>query len=185
MKRLIVSVCLLLVSGSIVFGQEPLKNLIPNEISIDLNAKFPGWVFPQIRDEIKNFISNEVASGAFPEIISGDFNGDNEKDYAIFIEHNNPKSTSKLDNLKPDLHVLAYLKEKSSDSFRYFKLLSVQGSPSDHFLLLYRKGARDFNYDTENDIVYENDAIFVGFFEKAGISYVFKNNKFNEIITSD
>jgi hypothetical protein len=51
--------------------------------------------------------------------------------------------------------------------------------------MLCRKGEKDFDYDTENDIVYENDAIFVGFFEKAGISYVFENNKFNKIITSD
>ena len=185
MKCSVVSFCLLLIWGSILFGQEPLKNFIPNEILIDLNAKFPGWEFPQIRDEIQNFVSNEVASGAIPEIISGDFNGDNEKDYAIFISHKDPKPNSKLDNLNLDWHVLVYLKEKSSDGFSYFKLLSGQGSPSDNYLLLCRKCEKDFDYDTENDIVYENDAIFVGFFEKAGITYVFENNKFNKIITSD
>ncbi len=185
MKCLIVSVCLHLFFCSIVFGQEPLRNLIPNEIITDVNAKFPDWDFPQIRGEIQNFIRNEVASGAFPEIISGDFNGDNAKDYAIFIRHNNSKSNSEFDNLSSDWHVLVYLKEKTSDGFRYFKLLSGQGDPSDKYLLLCHKGEKDFDYDTEEDIVYENDTIFVGFFEKAGISYVFENNKFKEIITSD
>ena len=53
------------------------------------------------------------------------------------------------------------------------------------YLVLLRKGKRDYNYETNRYFTYENDAIFAGIFEKARESYIYENGKFRAIITSD
>jgi hypothetical protein len=185
MKIKILLLILFLLSNVPLVSQDAIINKIPDKIIKDLNNKFPGWQFPEIQNDIRMFLKNQVAKDAIPEMIIGDFDGNAQTDYAIFIVQNRLKMT-KYNYSDYNWHIVAFLKKSDKmDEYDYFDLESGTDSPSDNYLMLFHKGEEDYNYETEKEFIYNNDAIFLGFFEKAGISFIFVNGKFNKLITSD
>jgi hypothetical protein len=48
-----------------------------------------------------------------------------------------------------------------------------------------KKGERDYNYETDKKFTYKNDAVFTGYWEKGGVTFVYERGKFRSIVTSD
>src|SRR5438094_711988 len=68
------------------------KNLQPFTIfrTSSLDRRFPGWRYAEVEKDIREFLKQDVSPFARPDIISGDFDGDGAKDYAVLIEQKRP-----------------------------------------------------------------------------------------------
>ena len=106
-----------------------------------------------------------------PNLISGDFDGDGSRDYALQITHGKKRI------------IIAFL-EKDNSFTKYF-LETNPVDETDLYLWLFKSGGQDFDYDVGEEFFYINDSIGVLFFEKSGVSYVFENGKFRKIWASD
>ncbi len=53
------------------------------------------------------------------------------------------------------------------------------------YIALMKKGEKDYDYETDKNFIYKNDALFSGYFEKGGSSYIYEKGKFRGITTSD
>lgn len=142
-----------------------------------LDKRFPGWRFVEVRDEIRQWLKS-VSPAARPELISGDFDGNNQIDYAALIKHGDVIGKDGV-NYGQNIDVIVFLKQKRG--FETYVLEEGGGE----YLILNKKGKRDYDYHTDKEFTYSNDAIFSGIFEKAGTSHVYANGKFKYIVTSD
>lgn len=155
MKR-IIGLSLLILLFSFVPTQAQQVNL-PNDCLKILNKKFRGW----------KLVKMQMEEGVLGHnLIKGDWNGDKKTDYAILIERSNPN----------DVWVIAFIKKQSGYSFH-----KIDGGDS---IFLMKKGAKDYNYETQKNFTYKNDAIFVGT-GCCGSSYIWRKGKFIGFVTSD
>jgi hypothetical protein len=155
------------------FESEKADDKLPTEVRAILNKNFKGWKFSTIIEDIYRFYESDTLKG-FPNFVWGDFDGNGEKDYAIKITMTDTSGSRDV--------VVAFLKTKSK--YSYFVLTSHPSNP-EVYLYLLKKGEDGYDVANEKPFVYENDSIGVFYFEKAGGSYVFKDNKFIAVITSD
>lgn len=152
---------------------------VPAAVRADLDERFPGWQFPEVRDEIRKFLKERVSPDARAEFVAGDFDGNGEPDYAALVEHGTVYNGEGAP-VGHNLYLVAYL--KSGDGFK-FHMVDPEGGGE--YLVLMKKGEKDYDYETDRNFTYEHDAIFAGIFEKAGTSYVYEGGKFRAIVTSD
>ncbi len=166
---IIFAVLLASYSPTSIYGQITVKKL-PNAIKTILDRDYPGWQFAEVAKEIYEFFKMEKVEFD-PNFIMGDFDGNGKRDYAIQIVHGGKRI------------VLAFLKKGN-----FFKKYVLETSPEpnpDIYLWLLKKGEKDYDYEAEKEFFYPTDAIGVIYFEKAGVSYIFKKGKFQMIVTSD
>jgi hypothetical protein len=155
------------------------RRKLPPAIRAALDRRYPGWKFPPVRDEVRKFVKDYFSPAAEPEFTSGDFDGNGERDYAALVEHGtifdqNGKAVGKK------VRLVAFMKRGG----RYrFRLVDPEGGGE--YVFAFRKGEKDYDYETGKNFTYRNDAIGAGIFEKAGMSYVYERGKFRSIITSD
>ncbi|MET0753906.1 MAG: hypothetical protein ABWZ66_11055, partial [Pyrinomonadaceae bacterium] len=97
-------------------------------------------------------------------------------DYAALIEHGKSKNGAG-EIIGSRRLTIAFVSR--GKGYRYF---SFDGGD---YIVLMKKGAEDYDYNTGKKFRYQTDAIFDGIWEKSGVSYVWKNGKFIEIVTSD
>ena len=140
-----------------------------------LDRHYPGWQW------IDNYVVFEYSDPAYlknypfnPNCISGDFNGDGEKDFAVQISHRDSSETQFL--------TLAFLSGKHGLEEH---LLGSGPHWGDQYLWLSKKVTAYHDFDTEQDAIFPADAITIVIWEKGAISYLFKDGKFVEIITGD
>jgi hypothetical protein len=156
---------------------EPAPEL-PSAIKSALDSRFPGWQFPAVSEDICKFLKDYVARDARPELISGDFDGNGRRDYAALVQHGTVTNSEGMP-IGHNVYVIAFLKKGSR-----FKMY-IADPEGGEYLVLMRKGKRDYDYETNRYFTYANDGIFAGIFEKAGESYIYENGRFRAIITSD
>lgn len=154
---------------------------LPDAARRAIDARFPGWKFAKVDEEIWKFLRHNVSAKARPDLIKGDFDGDGRVDYAAYILHGPSRNQQ--------LIVAALLREQ-----KRFQLYILRRSPvnmaveSESFIVylrLAKKGTEDYDYETNRKFTYPNDSVFVGYFEKAGDSYIYSQGKFRRVITSD
>lgn len=153
------------------------SNRMPSSARLMLDRRFPGWKFVEVSPEVRLFFEEQM-KGASPSLISGDFDGNGSLDYAALIQH------GKLFNEKGKAiasryYLVAFLRRGT----RY--RMHVIKDPDGEYLCLAKKGTRDYNYDEQKEIVYANDAILTGIYEKGGSSYVYDNGRFRSFVSSD
>ena len=161
MKKTISILAILFVSFFTIQAQQIS---LPKECVSILNKQFKGWKIAKISADIVDW--HKKSKQPFePNLIKGDWNGDKQMDYAVLIQKGKVRQT------------IAFIKK--SGQFVPYKL------DGEDYIGLMKRGEKDYDYETEKDFVYKNDAIFVGIFEKSGVSYIWRKGKFIALITSD
>lgn len=150
---------------------------LPPIVRAELDKRFSGWRFPKIDEGIHRYLRENISADIRPEFISGDFDGNGQSDYAVIIEH----GVALGEDGNPvghNIYVTAFL--KNGNKLRFYKL--EDGS---EYIALIKKGEEGYDYETDKNFIYKNDAIFSGYFEKAGSSHIYEKGKFRAITTSD
>jgi hypothetical protein len=144
---------------------------IPNSIKIILDRNYPGWEMGSVSNEVNKFIK-ENKFKLSPVLVSGDFDGDGRADYAIKI------------NYKGKWYAIVFF-DRGGD-YKEYVLMSGENTPdSGIYLLLYKKGDNCLNFETGKRFVLQNDAVEIGFYEKASIVYIYHDGRFDKVLTSD
>ncbi len=148
---------------------------LPNACKKILNKSLRGWKLAKVPKEVSEY--DEERKFPFePNLIKGDWNGDGKIDYAVLIEH------GKLKNPQGEVigertFTIAFVRTRKG-----FKHFTLEGGD---YIQIFKKGEKDYNYDSGKDFIYKNDAIFVGIGECCGSSYIWKKGKFIGFVTSD
>jgi hypothetical protein len=174
-KALFISLILWLLAGINLAQEESPKVELPTAARRVLDKKYPGWKFPEVNDEIRQYYKK---SDAELNLVQGDFDGNGQADYALQIAHG-----VVFDNggrAYPQIHLVALLQKSGK-----FKLYIVDADGGGDFLIVWKKGDQGYSYDTQSHFIFANDAIEAVIFEKAGVSYVFEKGKFRAIVTGD
>ena len=161
MKKTLLLTIFLCFSVSLVEAQS-IK--LPNECKSILDINFRGWKLAKIQKDISAYHKKRKFPFE-PNLIKGDWNGDGKIDYAILIEHKKKAKTVAFVGIQ--------------NKFKHFLL---EGGD---YIQIFKKGANDYNYDSQKGFKYKNDAIFVGSGECCGSSYIWRKEKFIGIVTSD
>jgi hypothetical protein len=173
MKRFFIAIFFLCVFSSVLFAQ---SRILPVECRKILDRNFRGWKFKKIPADIQKFLRENYSKNADGKIISGDWNSDGKKDFAVLINHG---SETLNDGTKlPRNIAVAFM--RAGKSYKYF-VLDTFGD----YLAFEKKGSKDYDYESQSGFKYANDAIAVGLWEKSSRSYVWRKNKFIYFITSD
>ncbi|MCU1264472.1 MAG: hypothetical protein JWM21_790 [Acidobacteria bacterium] len=150
---------------------------LPASLKFDLDRKFPGWRYLTVDDEISSFLRENVSPYARPNLISGDFDGNGDRDYAALIEHKNSSGKTGSPDESP-VSLVIFLRTVTG-----FKMHVLD--PEGDYLVSMKRGAWDYDFEAQRYFTYPHDAIFTGIFEKAGSSYIYENGRFRSIVTSD
>lgn len=184
MRRLIfVCIAMLLFFASISSCTQTLKHPItlnqpanlklPDAIRIILNKEYANWKFSGVSKEIITFFNQNKFSFQ-PNLLIGDFDGNGKKDYAVQINNS-------IDSIHKR-YVIAFLnKEGVFNSY----ILEMGNISPETYLYLFKKGEKDYNYETKEEFQYKNYSIGVMYFEASGVSYIFEEGRFQKIISSD
>lgn len=159
-------------------GQQTETLELPPQAQVTLYARFPRWRYAEVEDEVRQALKKDDGPNSRPDLISGDFDGDGQADYAALIEQDTTNSKAG-ESVGSQLYLVVFLQRQ-----RGFKLHVIE-DPGGGYLQLVRKGDGSYDYEAQKEFTYEHDAIFAGIFEKGGTSYVYEHGKFRAIITSD
>jgi hypothetical protein len=162
----------------VVFGASsaPAQSIkLPFECQRILERHFRGWRLAQVPNEVSEFFRNRQMPFK-PNLVKGDFDGNAKTDYAVLISHGTLYNSQK-EPVGERRWMVAFIRTKKG--FRHFRF---EGS---EFIALLKKGLKAYDYQTDKNFRYRTDAIFNGFWEKGGSSYVFEKGKFRAIVTSD
>lgn len=172
MKKILFILFFLFANFAVVQAQSAS---LPSGCKKILNKNFRGWKFATIQKEVSDYHRKKKFPFS-PNFIKGDWNGDGKMDYAVLIEQGKLKNSAGevIENRRL---TIAFV--RTGNIFKYFQF------DGGDFIQLMKKGSKDYDYNTDKDFRYQTDAIFDGIWEKAGVSYVWKNGKFTEIVTSD
>ncbi len=111
-----------------------------------------------------------------PNFIKGDWNGDGKIDYAVLIEQGKLKN-SQDEVIEERSFIIAFVRTQ-----KRFKHCTLEGGD---YIQVFKKGVKDYDYESDKDFIYKNDSIFAGSGECCGSSYIWRKGKFVEIVTSD
>lgn len=173
-----ISLCLLLLPMA---GASSVKSeQLPEAITSTLDKKFLGWRFSEVSGDVQQFFG-ERFSDARPNLISGDFDGNGQMDYAVLIEHTNFDKRGKA--FSHVVELLAFLKKGA----RYKLYILKESAPAnlESYLSLAKKGEEGRDFHTQRKFKYPNDSISVSYFEKAGGTYIYRKGRFRHVVESD
>lgn len=186
MKKLLIGSLILLCLSGIVLAQKAGKKPTPKPIAqkpaiLDLpeGCKFlldrnlPGWRLVAISPEIKNFHQKNKYPFE-PNLIRGDWNGDGKLDYAALI---GPRLKTDGGGGDPSSHLTIFV--QTDAGWKYFEF---EGGDA---LVVAKKGSKGFDHDTKQAFTYQTDAVTDMIWEKSATTYLWKDNKFIQIVTSD
>lgn len=159
------------------------QNQIPDAIKSSLDRKFPDWQFAKIDGGTWQYVKEFIAADANPEIITGDFDGNRQTDFAFLIEmqQKDRKSETNCETKAvtdfSDAKIVVFLKRGAR--YKFYDLNHGD------FLFLGKKGEFGYDWEKQKKFVRRNDAIETGYFEKSLSAFVFENGKFREIYSLD
>lgn len=148
---------------------------LPDGCKRILDKNFRGWKYAKVQKEISGYHRKNNFPFS-PNLIKGDWNGDGKLDYAVLIVRGKLKN-SQGEAIGERRLTIAFVRTR--DGYKHFQF------DGGDYIALMKKGSKDYDYETDKSFRYKTDAIFDGIWEKAGVSYVWTNGKFKEIITSD
>jgi hypothetical protein len=151
--------------------------VLPRQIKVLLDRKFPGWQFPVVSDDDCQSVKSWGGKDAFAQLIQGDFDGDGRLDYAVLIELESGIDDRGLVS-RPAVYIVAFLARRNEYRMR---MVTHEGGDC---LQLLRKGEGDYDYGAQREFTYSLDTIFSGG-GCCGSSYLYEHGKFRAIITSD
>ena len=170
MKKFAFLFVVMLVMSPVAFGQK-----LPEAFKAKLDGQFAGWRFAPIDQVIQDYHRQEKFPG-YPNLLSGDFDGNGQTDYAAFIVY---KKAGRIFS-----SVVALLQRNRQ--IRHYILEKNRGDDvSGQSINLMKKGEKDFNHDTNREFYYRYYAIFIGIWEKGGSSYIYSKGRFISFVTSD
>jgi hypothetical protein len=140
-----------------------------------LDGNYPGWKFSEASADVRHFLQK---SDAELNLVAGDFDGNGQLDYALQIQHGTNLYNGGASHSK--LHLIALMKKASG-----YKLQVIDADGGGDYLIGWKKGDTGYDYHTDKNFIFANDAVEAVTFEKAGISYVYEKGKFRSIITGD
>jgi hypothetical protein len=149
-------------AGFTFIEAKPIR--LPNECKKILDKNFRGWKFGKIPKEVTDYHKKEKHPFE-PYLIKGDWNGDGKIDYAVLIESQKKNKT------------IAFIRLRTK-----YKHYNLEGGD---YIQVFKKGEKDYSYDSDKNFIYKNDSIFVGIGECCGSSYIWRKGKFFGIVTSD
>jgi hypothetical protein len=133
-----------------------------------------------VSDDVNRFFK-ERWPDARPNLISGDFDGNGQTDYAMLIEHRNFDKTGK--DFTHLVEQLAFLKKGTS--YKLYVLDQNTSATLELYLTLARKGEVGRAFSTQRKFRYPNDSISLSYFEKAGGTYIYRRGRFRYVTESD
>ena len=175
MSRMFVVLLCVLCAGS-SFGQARDSEKLPVSVRKLLNQRFPGWKFADVDEEHRRFIKQEMI-GDSPVVIKGDFDGDSRVDHAVLIRHGDLYYERKV--VGPRHLLVVFLRRTRGYRVHVIK------EPDGQYIVLAKKGTGDYNYDTQKETTYVNDAIMTVIPEKAGSSFVYWKGRFYKFLSAD
>ena len=139
---------------------------LPDAVRADLNRHADNW----------RFVPTTNPGGVkCASIVTGDFDGNGQTDYAVHIVAGNGPTEKRQ-------RLILYLKKGE----KYFgRTLSRQVPNNGQCLVFFRKGTKDYRYDTNQYFRYRYDTVGLFFPEKGGESYLYQKGRFYPVITSD
>lgn len=172
MKIYFIAVIILFNSFTIIAQKEFIRLIsLPDNAKNLITQKYGEWDY--FNSAIPYFDSTgKHTAWEYADIINGDFDNNQEIDFALLI---------KL-NLSNEGYFIVLL--KYSESYKVVELSKLAHN-TDNVLYLDPKGTLEYNYDTEEEFLMPIDGIVLGIYEKAGITYYFNGEKFVEFISSD
>ena len=173
---IIVLLCVLSCVPATLAQTQPEK--LPASARVMLNRRFPGWKFAEVSSDVQQFFKQEM-KGASPVVISGDFDGNRRRDYAVLIWHGYYPKYPGQATAAPRDYLVVFLRRGT-----HYKMHVIK-EPNGEYIGLAKKGTTDYNYNTDKEITYANDSIFTGILEKGGSSYVYWKGRFYSFISSD
>lgn len=102
--------------------------------------------------------------------VDGDFDGDGTMDAAVQLERADGRSPR---------HIVVVVFQRREGP------IPVYAGEGADTLAIASKGKIDHDYGTEGTVRYENDAIYVGLDESAGVTLVYRNGRFLVFLTGD
>lgn len=163
----------LLLCSNVNAQEEQLK--LPSKVEAMLEIDYPNWEYPRLSEPWQIAYWQKVK--ADPNLISGDFDGNGMQDIAIQIVHRgeDPKEMQRF--------LIAFLQH--AESYGKFILESGSVDPGlEETLHLVKKGSKGVDLELNEQFTYPFDAVNIGS-EKGSITYLWKDGKFQPIITSD
>ncbi len=144
-----------------------------------MNKNFYNWKFVLIHKEIHDYFKTRISRQTRPYLIKGDFDSNGQIDYAVYIVHGKRRTrkASAIAFLKLGSTWKKYILESGTAGDETF--------PSISYLALQKKNSWYYDYHKDKKYKFAHDAIFFGYFEKAGVSYVYRKRRFRQIVTSD
>ncbi len=167
------SLTLLFVPLALVQAQKETVHL-PHQIVAILDSEYQTWTFVDNFAVLKEPVLEPMGldtSQCQPNFVWGDFDGDGNRDYAVYIQHHQESGENKR-------LIIAFLRRGNL----YQQHLLKGGSD---FIWLVRKGTRQFDFDTGKYFRQKHDAIIDVTIEKGATTYVYEGGTFKEVVTSD
>lgn len=147
---------------------------LPEQIKKYLDENYPKWEIVKMPAKVYRE-ARENGYSVPGNIVCGDFDGNNQQDWAVYILFG-----------KNDCAVIAFLK-KGSDYDKHI-LHAYKGCIPFTFITVFKKGEKDEDWENNmKEFIYPNDSIFYGLWETCGSSYIFdtKAKKFFRVCTAD
>jgi hypothetical protein len=117
--------------------------LLPAPIQDWLDRQHPGWLLAPVNSQIESWFRASAFPYA-PNIVTGDFDGDGRTDYAVHI------FTGR------EVRLIAF---RATASGYAPQLLATHPPDPFTFLILYRKGEKDFDFIAGKPFRYAHDSI--------------------------
>ena len=144
---------------------------LPVVVRAELDSAYPGWRQAGAAAQIREWFAQSMF-GHQPDLITADFDSDGATDYALRI-------------LSPaGRHItLAFLDRRG----RFARHLLAE-DPADPFvyLLLFRKGTKDFDFEAMKPFRYARDAVAVMYFDRTPLVFSYSKGAFRKkVLLSD
>lgn len=152
--------CLVMITA---FAKEPG---LPDAVRTDLNSHAGNWRLVSIK---------VPGGGKCVSVVTGDFDGNGQTDYAVYIVAGKGPTEKRQ-------RLILYL----NSGEQYFRRTLSRQSPNNGACLgFFKKGTKDYRYDTHKYFRYRYDTVGLFFPEKGGESYLYWKGRFYPVITSD
>lgn len=166
------------VDTSIVYTSDIYKQYIPADIDSVIKQQLPEWSLPEPGSWEKLWFNMYKKDSVLINYITGDFNGDRKKDYALIL--NKGKNIFAVWVIQSDGNVYKAIKLHE---------IKTEQTPIDmgiEFVSKGKLGYIDFDSGKEpKPIDLKNPAIQVVFFEQSAETYYWKNGEYQSVTTGD
>jgi hypothetical protein len=171
---LVLICCIAIFSYCKAYCQITVKDL-PDGVRAMLDSKYPHWSLPKETEEVARY-HKQIHFKAYTNIIRGDFDGNGGSDYAVRFTYGR----------EPNLQTALVAFMKRSNGYKEIVIGNSAGAAKPNWCLyLFRKGGKNYDRLESKYFIYQHDSIGVISPGKSGASYIFKNGKFELLVTPD